>query len=210
MGIDGNCFERWTSDNPTSASDLPDVLIRDGEVKPLSTTTALRRLAFRTIRRVANDKTATSVGQDQSAVDVFSAVGKVAHASPAESGSQKKHPLCALVFIQERILDQEQYCHGRGGGETFPMLCKLFNTVVCDTTAVLWQYDRAVHELTAPTRVDQGCPLTLLMFCFGMQRVMSRCSASLTWIKRRSSAGLAMLTSHATSQHLPAATSASY
>ena len=44
-----------------------------------------------------------------------------------------------------------------------PTLYNIFNTLLCDPTTMLWQSDSRVHEISAPTGFDLGCPLSVLL-----------------------------------------------
>ena len=59
--------------------------------------------------------------------------------------------------------------------DTFPALSDIVSILLSSDTPLLWE-DAAgeVHELLSRTGLDQGCPLSLILFLFGMRRVLRR------------------------------------
>ena len=59
--------------------------------------------------------------------------------------------------------------------QAFPALSNLISILLCIATPLFWEDSNSlVHEILSHTGLDQGCPLSLLLFLFGMRRVLAR------------------------------------
>ena len=59
--------------------------------------------------------------------------------------------------------------------DTFPALSNIVSTLLSSETPLLWEDGEGhIHELLSRTGLDQGCPLSLILFLFGMRRVLRR------------------------------------
>ena len=55
--------------------------------------------------------------------------------------------------------------------QAFPALSNLVSILLCTATPLFWEdSDGLVHEILSRTGLDQGCPLSLVLFLFGMRR----------------------------------------
>ena len=59
--------------------------------------------------------------------------------------------------------------------DAFPALSDIASILLSPETPLLWEdAEGHIHELLSRTGLDQGCPLSLLLFLFGMRRVLRR------------------------------------
>lgn len=202
--LGGSRFEHWQFDGAAAASsDFVDALARvatrfaqgmapsfvydvaktgrllalaksDGGVRPLTITTVLRRIAFKALVAELTEKAKGALGDEQYAIGRSGAVDLLTHTLQADACRGDGQAVAAVDLsnafgAMDRKLMVEELLRD------FPALATITGILYGQASPLLWEdADHVLHDLTSSTGIDQGCPLSLLAFCFGMRSVVRR------------------------------------
>ena len=144
-----------------------------GGIRPLVITAALRRIALKAVLAVITPSAAEELGSEQFAVGRPNAVVEMTHGLEAENAI---HGKAVIGFdIANAFGSMSRGAMGEDFVEIFPALADLVSILLSTATPLLWEdAEGQIHEILSHTGLDQGCPLSLLLFLFGMRRVLRR------------------------------------
>ena len=116
---------------------------------------------------------AEELGPEQFAVGRPNAVVEITHSLEAENGVNGKG---IIGFdIANAFGSMSRGAMGEDFMDAFPELSNIVSILLSSETPLLWEDGKGcIHDLLSQTGVDQGCPLSLILFLFGMRRVLRR------------------------------------